>query len=231
MQRSDASERLDGPLLDAAVLRGNLRDLERVNRWLGGTALSRRAIERLAGDRSAVEVLDVGTGAADIPIALLGEDGPVQRVVGLDSRPEILEQAVARRPELARTPGLTLQLGDGRSLPFADDAFDIVHASLVIHHLPPDDVVALLAEMRRVARLGVVVNDLLRGRLGHTGAWLLARLATGNEYTRHDAPLSVRRAYTLPELEALLAGAGMHVAGRWFGLARHRVALAARVPR
>jgi hypothetical protein len=63
MQRSDASERLDGPLLDAAVLRGNLRDLERVNRWLGGTTLSRRAIERLAGDRPAVELLDVGTAS------------------------------------------------------------------------------------------------------------------------------------------------------------------------
>jgi SAM-dependent methyltransferase len=138
---------------------------------------------------------------------------------------------VARRPDLATTPGLTLRIGDGRSLPFADESFDIVHASLVIHHLPPDDVVALLAEMRRVARLGVVVNDLLRGRLGHTGAWLLTRLATGNAYTRHDAPLSVRRAYTLPELEALLAGAGLHADGRWFGLARHRVAVAARVPR
>jgi SAM-dependent methyltransferase len=231
MQRSDASERLDGPLLDAAVLRGNLRDLERVNRWLGGTTLSRRAIERLAGDRPAVELLDVGTGAADIPVALLRGAGPVERVIGLDSRPEILEGAVTRRPDLATTPGLTLRIGDGRSLPFADDAFDIVHASLVIHHLPPDDVVALLAEMRRVARLGVVVNDLLRGRLGHTGAWLLTRLATGNAYTRHDAPLSVRRAYTLPELEALLAGAGLQADGRWFGLARHRVAVAARVPR
>jgi SAM-dependent methyltransferase len=231
MQRSDASERLDGPLLEPSVLRGNLRDLERVNRWLGGTALSRRAIDRLAEGRSAIELLDVGTGAADIPVALLGGTGPVARVVGLDSRAEILGQAVARRPDLATMPGLTLQLGDGRSLPFGDEAFDIVHASLVMHHLPPDGVVALLAEMRRVARLGIVVNDLLRSRLGHAGAWLLTRLGTANAYTRHDAPLSVRRAYTLSELEALVAGAGLHVDGRWFGLARHRVALAARASR
>ena len=49
--------------------------------------------------------------------------------------------------------------------------------------------------MARVARLGIVVNDLDRTRLGWLGAWLIGRLLTGNPYTRIDAPLSVRRAY------------------------------------
>ena len=53
----------------------------------------------------------------------------------------------------------------------------------------------LLREMARVARLGVVVNDLDRTRLGWIGAWLIGHLLTGNRYTRYDAPLSVLRAY------------------------------------
>ena len=69
---SDVDELLDGPLDDPAVLRGNLHDLARVNRRLGGAALSIRAVDALAGDRSSLDVVDVGTGAADIPVALLG---------------------------------------------------------------------------------------------------------------------------------------------------------------
>ena len=49
---------------------------------------------------------------------------------------------------------------DGRSLPYSDASFDVAHASLVLHHLEPADVVALLREMNRVSRRGIVVNDL-----------------------------------------------------------------------
>ena len=42
---ADAVELLDGPLDDQATLAGNLRDLARVNRWLGGASLSGPAID------------------------------------------------------------------------------------------------------------------------------------------------------------------------------------------
>ena len=232
MRRSvDVEELLDGPLDDPAVLRGNLRDLERVNRWFGGAGLSARAIDTLAGDRETLTVLDVGTGAADIPVALLARaarDGRRLHVTGIDNRPEVLVAAVERQPRLSMTPGLELHVGDGRALPYPDRSFDIAHASLLLHHLEPAAAVALLREMSRVARRGIVVNDLLRSRVAWLGAWLLSRIATRNRYTRHDAPLSVRRAYTVAELTSLLAAAGLRVGastvGGPFG---HRVALAA----
>ena len=63
--------------------------------------------------------------------------------------------------------------------------------------------------MGRVARLGIVVNDLIARRLAWVGAWLIAHLLTRNRYTRHDAPLSVRRAYSRAEAAALLRQAGL----------------------
>lgn len=234
MRRSvDVEELLDGPLDDPAALRGNLRDLERVNRWLGGAGLSARAIDALAGDREPLTVLDVGTGAADIPVALLARAagaGRRLRVTGIDNRPEVLVAAVARQPRLGMTPQLELHVGDGRALPFPDRSFDIAHASLLLHHLEPTAAVALLREMSRVARRGIVVNDLRRSRVAWLAAWLLSHVATRNRYTRHDAPLSVRRAYTVAELTSLIAAAGLRVAasavGGPFG---HRVVLAATV--
>jgi SAM-dependent methyltransferase len=224
-------ELLDGPLDDRAALVGNLRDLARVNRRLGGADLSVKAIEGLAPGRSAISVLDVGTGAADIPLELIERgraSGRLVRVTGVDSRPEVLEAAAIADPRIAATGELAIHVGDGRSLPYPDGSFEVVHASLVLHHLDPDAARAVLGEMGRVARLGVVVNDLVRGRAAWLGAWLLTRVATRNRYTRHDAPLSVKRAYSVAELTALLAAAGLRVERRYDGPFGHRVALAAR---
>jgi len=249
---AETPELLDGPLADQATLAGNLRDLRRVNRFLGGTALTGRALDALlraapaatddaatrdalAGaaappDARRITLLDVGTGAADIPVALLAAwraAGRRLEVTAIDSRAEVIA-AACLGSRLADTPDLHLQVADGRALPYADGAFDVVHASLVLHHLEPDAGVLLLREMRRVASLGVIVNDLSRGRLAWLGAWLLAHLATGNAYTRHDAPLSVRRAYTAPEAIELFARAGMRLTFESSGFLGHRWVLAAR---
>ena len=197
-RRTDATELLDGRLDDPQTLAGNLRDLRRINRWLGGVTLSAEAIEALAAHRSDLSLLDVGTGGADIPVALLeraAARGRQWTIVGIDSRPEVLAAAVLARPGLAVTEGLELHVGDGLSLPFGDGSFDLAHCSLVVHHCTPAEAVALFREMARVARLGIVVNDLDRRRLGWVGAWLIGHLLTRNRYTRRDAPLSVQRAY------------------------------------
>jgi ubiquinone/menaquinone biosynthesis C-methylase UbiE len=235
------SELLDGPLTDSRTVAGNLRDLRRVNRLSGGSALSLRALEALlrrsvgvpdvdAQGSSAITLLDIGTGAADIPVAMLEAwraRGESLEVLAVDRRPEILEAAVAREPGLAAVAGLTLRVADGRALPFPDDAFDVAHASLVLHHLEPDEALTMLGEMARVARRGVVLNDLARGRVRWLLAWLVLHLSTRNAMTRHDGPMSVRRAYTSREASDLVERAGLRVVHLEHGLLRHRWALAA----
>jgi ubiquinone/menaquinone biosynthesis C-methylase UbiE len=227
---AEAAELLDGPLDDPAALEGNLRDLRRINRWLGGATLSITAIEAVAPGTADLTLLDIGTGGADIPLALVRwatRRGRRLTVVALDSRPEVLAAARRANPAVDRTPGLTLEVGDGTSLPHADGSFDIAHASLLLHHLEPDAAVALLREMGRVARRGVVVNDLERGWLAWLGAWLLGHVLTRNRYTRRDAPLSVRRAYRRDEASALVRAAGLTPVRTLRGSFGQRYAIAA----
>ena len=215
----DAQELIDGPLDDPAALDGNLRDLRRVNRLLGGVTLSRTAIDGLLaatsgapGDRSTLELLDVGTGAADIPLALIAawrRRGRRLRVTALEHRQELLDAARRVTPDATAEPDLALAVADGLGLPYPDGAFDVVHASLLLHHLEPADAVAFLREAGRVGRRGVVVNDLDRTRAALLAAHVLTRLVTRNRYTRVDAPLSVRRAYRIGEARALLLEAGL----------------------
>jgi hypothetical protein len=95
----------------------------------------------------------------------------------------------------------------------------------VLHHLEPPEAVKLLREMARVAREAVIVNDLDRARPWLLGAQILSRLATRNRYTRHDAPLSVRRAYRPDELAALAKRAGLREGARLWTRPRYRYAL------
>ena len=228
-------ELLDGPLDDTAALVGNLRDLARINRLTGGAALSARAIDDLvaaaAGASGGETLLDVGTGAADIPALVLAaarERGRGLAVTASDSRQEVLDAALLARPSLAGVPGLTFAVADGRGLPWPDGSFDVAHASMVIHHLSSDDAVAFLRELRRVARIGVVINDLVRGRLFWLGGWLLVHAIATSRFTRHDGPLSVRRAYTRAEFANLVAAAGLTTISTRVAFAGHRVAIAAR---
>jgi ubiquinone/menaquinone biosynthesis C-methylase UbiE len=231
-----ARELLDGDLTDARVLDGNLRDLARVNRRFGGTSLSLRAIRSLLEDARSrgaevdeVRVLDVGTGAADIPLEIVRKRAgwPAARVIAVDSRPEIVGAARRVNPALASRDDVELHIADGRSLPYADGAFDVAHASLVLHHLGEDDAVTFLGELARIGGLGVVVNDLQRGRLEWLGAWLVLHALTRNRFTLHDGPLSVRRAYTRAETARLLERAGLREVAWHVGFGGHRWAVAA----
>jgi len=195
---------MDDPAVDANELAYNFSDIERANAWFGGA----RTVVREVFARDAHSVLDVGCGSADIPRALLAEArrrGSELEVVGLDRSPAVLEIARARsRGERA----LHFVQGEGERLPFADRAFDVVTCNLALHHFDPPAAVSLLTELRRVARYTPLVCDLRRSRTAYYATQAFATLLARNRLTKHDAPLSVLRAYAPGEALALARRAG-----------------------
>lgn len=210
-RRHPGRELLDGTTLDPSELRLNLREMAMLNRLPGGVSASHRAIEWLLNGQATASVLDVGTGSGDLPAALVRRNGRSLHVIAADLRPEVLDVAHAR---ISRLREVDLLLADARRLPLDDDSVDVAHASLLIHHLDEPEAIAALREMRRVARRGVVVNDLRRGRMAYAATAATVLALTRGRYTRHDGLLSARRAYTLDELDDLAARAGMHAVWR-----------------
>ena len=87
--------------------------------------------------------------------------------------------------------------------------FDVVTCSLFLHHLGPEEGVALLANMEHAARHLVLVNDLARSRWNFMGVWLACRLLTRSRVVRFDGPASVRSALTPEEARTLAERAGL----------------------
>jgi hypothetical protein len=210
-ERTDASEILDNGAYDVEELLENHRDMARVNRWLGGADLTIRGIQRLTGhlrpgDR--LTILDAGTGMADIPRAVdawARRTGIELRSVGVDIDSLTLQAARGS----AGGDAIRFLAADCCRLPLRDGSVDVAISSMTLHHLTDEQATVALGEMARVARLGIVVNDLTRSLHGLAGAWLLSRLTTRNRLTRHDAPLSVRRARTVTEMADLARAAGL----------------------
>ena len=207
--RSLDRELLDAPDPDPVEVRRNLAEMAMLNRLPGGVASSASAVLDLLDSEPAAVVLDVGTGSGDFARHLRRRSGA--RIVLLDINDAVLE--VTGR-NVAGMDDVAVMAGDARALPLPDGAVAVAHASLLLHHLDPDEAVTALREMRRVARRGVVVNDLRRSWVAFamTAAGVLA-LARGR-YTRHDGLLSARRAYTLDELDGLAADAGLRLVAR-----------------
>jgi SAM-dependent methyltransferase len=205
-----AAERMDAPDVDPAALEQALRHVAAVNRWLGG----RRALLRhLHGVLPAVggRVLDVGAGAGDLPLAVdswATRLGRATSVTMVDLHARTL--AVAHRNAAGR-PRVAAVRANGLELPFAEGVFDLALLSMTLHHLEGEDRVRVLVELARVARGGrVVVAELHRALPNYLGARLLAAtLWRHNPVTRHDGPLSVRRAFTPAELLDLARRAGL----------------------
>jgi 2-polyprenyl-3-methyl-5-hydroxy-6-metoxy-1,4-benzoquinol methylase len=202
LPRTDEQELLDRPHEVTSDLPGNLADIRFLNKWFGGVSLAVESVERLTGRLESFSVLDVGTGSADIPLAMFARatrTGRSIEVTGLDWSETVLEEAA----RLTEGYPVRLVQGDARCLPWKASSFDIVTCCLALHHFSETEAVQVLREMWRMCRIGIVVTDLTRGYLAYAGTWLVTRTLARNRVTQHDGPLSVRRSYTPAEMRCL----------------------------
>jgi hypothetical protein len=192
--RLDEPELLDEHDAPRADMERSLRDLRRINRYLGGVTTYRRLLKRFAGARS---IVDLGAGTADLLESVPGNILRVAVDFKIDHLLYLRERSPARRV-----------VADALHLPFRNASVDVVTSSHFFHHFTPDENVIILREGLRISRKGVAVTDTRRhyAPLLFVGALVALRLF--GRITRSDAPGSVRRGYTIDEAQAIAAGVG-----------------------
>ena len=227
-------ELMDDPAIDRDQLDRALGYIRAVNRHLGGVSALLRHLRlwslRWPRDRR-VTMLDLGTGSADLPVAARRwavQNGFDLWITGVDNHAKTLDAA---RKHAADVEGVDLIEADALTIGdrFDAGAFDYVHAGLFLHHMPGDDeVVRILAMMHRLARVGVVWNDLVRTRLGIVA---INVMTVGQpEMIKHDARVSVRAGFTRYEAMDLARQAGIDYASYRWRVFTHRFTVAGEKP-
>jgi len=190
-----------GPYLD---------DLDRLNALAGGYWLTLRMLRRLMRrEARPARVADVGGGRGDLAVRIARDArarGRRVTVIVVDRDETSLVMGARAHKD---SPDICWVQADAAALPLRPGAVDVAVTSLTLHHLAPDAVVKTLAGMRRAARCGVIVNDLIRERIPFVLCWLATKVFARHPFARHDGPLSLRRAYTAGELRGLARLAGL----------------------
>jgi ubiquinone/menaquinone biosynthesis C-methylase UbiE len=209
--RVEQEEWLDQGLGSAQAVAQSLADLNRINRWLGGVrSLGLHLYPRLRRyGPGCTSVLDLGSGGCGIPIALARwarAKGVPLHLLALDRQERHLQWA----SRWVRTwPEISLLQADAMSLPFAASSVDVVISSLFLHHFSEAALAELLPAWARIARRSVIMTDLVRHAIPYYFMQATSPIFARSALTRHDAAVSLRRAYTPAELRRIALAAGL----------------------
>lgn len=211
--RSTRVELMDQPDASPTELDAAYAELERLNRWLGGHASSLYGIELVAGARrregDLLRVLDVGAGGGELAPVLAAWGARRGRSIdytGLDDDRAAAEYA-RRHHGTDRARFVCEDLFEHEPV----EPYDVVHMGITLHHFDGDAAVRALRQMAELVRPddgGVVINDLQRHPVPFYAVQLVTAALRSPAYVRHDAPLSVNRAFTRDELVELAKAAG-----------------------
>ena len=196
MRRTVIPELLDSDAGTPAEVAGSLADLRFFNRAFGGSATMSAMLLQVAAQANVREMTFLDVAGASGDVATAAKDALA--AAGIRLQPVLLDRS---RSHLAN--GIAAVAGDAFQLPFADSSLDCVGCSLFAHHLEPTEIVRFVNEALRVARHAVVIND-LRRHPAHLALVYAGMPLYRSRLTRHDAPASVRRAYTPEEMKDLL---------------------------
>jgi SAM-dependent methyltransferase len=208
--RRRQAEIMDEPDLDPQRHYEALRGLARINRISRSSSILWRQLSPIlkANASRTITVLDVASGAGDVPIALSKKAhrrGQRLEIVGWDVSPHAVAYA-RRRAELAGA-AVSFEVRDALTSQW-DQTFDVVCCSLFLHHLEEADAIELLKRMGRWATQAVIVNDLRRCGYGYWLARCGTRILTRSDVVHFDGPASVESAFTIHEVRALARSAG-----------------------
>ena len=203
---------MDDLLCAGEVVHQTLRELEFINKWLGGNAVTITALDRLLHDwpvNDTITIVDLGCGGGDmlrIIHAWATKKGRSVKLIGIDANPHIITFA---RKSLLHLPEIEFLALDVFSAEFKNLRFDVVLGTLFYHHFDNDQLSVFFQNLRYQAKKGIIINDIHRHALAYYSIKWLTTLFSKSSMVRFDAPLSVLRAFKKAELVKILRNAGI----------------------
>jgi 2-polyprenyl-3-methyl-5-hydroxy-6-metoxy-1,4-benzoquinol methylase len=203
--RTDKEELMDDFSIGGDLLRDTLDKLENINRWLGGNLMTVKSLKRVLKNHPKEQELviaDIGCGHGDIlrDVAKFGrKNGYKMKLLGIDANPT----AIAYANELsAEFPEISFKTEDIFSDKFKNRKFDVVLATLFLHHFKEAQLVSFLKNTLKQTKIAVIVNDLHRHKLAYYLFMLLSAFIK-NKMIIEDGLTSVLRGFKRNDLERI----------------------------
>lgn len=203
--RSDAIEIMDDFSLEGEHLYNTLDQLANINKWLGGNSVTLNGLKDIlknhAKDKELV-IVDLGCGNGDmlrIVHDYLTKNNFIFKLIGIDANSSTIDYAT----QLSKGyPKITYLQQDILSKGFKTLKYDVVLATLFIHHFKEDQIIELLDQQLKTANMAIIINDLHR----HWLAYYLFKglsLFIKNPMVKQDGLISILRGFKRKELKRM----------------------------
>lgn len=205
--RSALKELLDRDDIPFEDIKQNMKELDFINTWLGGHAITIKGIESLVklskfqlSDK--LIICEMGCGGGD-NLRAIGKWCKKRDIsvilIGIDMNPNCIAYARSRKDNF----DIDFISDDYRNVNFETKP-DVIFSSLFCHHFTNEELQQQFVWMKENAKVGFFVNDLQRHPLAYYSIKWLTQLFSKSYLVKNDAPLSVLRGFHKRELLQLL---------------------------
>ncbi len=202
-------EKMDQPGVPPEETRKALRELETVNKLLGGYRVILDALHQLEWKDEPVTIMDLGIGGGDMLRAIAKWSEKNKRkvnLIGVDWNPVMIEYAKNKSQNFSNIKFITMNVFDDKLL---NEKADITMNSLFCHHFNNDELIELVNRMYKLASGVIIINDLHRHWFAYYSIKLITSLFSKTYLVKYDGPLSVARSLTRKEWEDVLSKTGI----------------------
>lgn len=196
--RSNQSELMDQPDLSESELKLAYRDINRVNRLLGGNQITLNGVIQLTKKlpvNTRVTIIDVGCGDGEILFKCehyARQNNLNWKLMGIDNNEKSILLARKRKPADSK---VDFKLLDVFSTGFESLNAHIFLYSLTLHHFSNDDSIRILDKSLRRASIGIVINDLQRSALAYRLFQLFSFCFLKSNIAKNDGLISILRGF------------------------------------
>ncbi len=210
--RSGGLEIMDDLDCKGEVVDQTLRELDFINQWLGGNAVTLNGLNKLLGEANPqknISICDLGCGSGEM-LRLIArqakQKGRNVSLVGIDANTSITTFAEKHTREHENIHFESLNIFSNE---FQQRKFDVVLATLFFHHFDDTELITFFEQLKTQVSIGIVINDIHRHSLAYHSIRLFTKFFSKSSMVKYDAPLSVLRAFKKKELINILEKAGI----------------------
>lgn len=219
--RSHTPELMDDPNVPEDQLRLALKDIALVNKYLGGNAITIKALEELISlnpNKKVWRVIDFGCGDGEVlrQIATYFKNHSKEiQFLGVDINQKSIDRARIKSSEFTN-----LKFRTENILDIKGDALDcdVILCTLTMHHFSDEEILVFLKRFKKLAALAIIINDLHRSKIAYRLFQLFSGIFMKSKIAKHDGRISIARAFKKEELETYskeLAGTKSTIQWRW----------------
>ncbi|MBU8882408.1 methyltransferase domain-containing protein [Kaistella sp. DKR-2] len=219
--RTDLEESMDDFSLDNDDLTTALDDIAKINRFLGGNAVTLNGVKYLLKElpeSSEITIMDFGCGSGDM-LRMLSKYGAANNLkfnlIGIDAN-----EATIRHAEncSADYNDIIYLAEDIFKYDFSQYKIDIAVMTLTLHHFKDEDILKILGTVNNLVTKGTVVNDLQRSKVAYRLFQLIIFIFRLDKMTADDGLISILRGFKKADLEKYASALNLkkyRIAWKW----------------